>query len=214
MKYIFVAGVPGSKWSSVTKNIYYSPDVDRSDYTEERTYWHDAPGTLELMHLGVYWDPGMEYGRWFDNMDEHSREECEEEFDAPFSGEGVRIIKSHVFCHHLDFIRTNWPESPIVLVYRDNDSSLGWWVKCGHFNITYPDYDEYYRDLRHMSHIISTQNRDLLAWHERNRDNIVTVPNNVKACELLGLEIPSEPYRQDYFASDVQVSLFLPKEKK
>ena len=51
MKYIFIAGAPGSKWSSVSKNIYYSPDIDRTDYSDARTYWHDAPGTLELMHM-------------------------------------------------------------------------------------------------------------------------------------------------------------------
>ena len=30
-KYIFVSGAPGSKWSSVVKNIYYSPSIDSSD---------------------------------------------------------------------------------------------------------------------------------------------------------------------------------------
>ena len=34
MKYIFVAGAPGSKWSSVCKNIYFSGDIDTSDYME------------------------------------------------------------------------------------------------------------------------------------------------------------------------------------
>jgi len=34
MKYIFVAGAPGSKWSSVVKNIYYSESIDRSDYSD------------------------------------------------------------------------------------------------------------------------------------------------------------------------------------
>jgi hypothetical protein len=42
MKYIFMAGAPGSKWSSVAKNIYFSPDIDRSDASSQREYWHDA----------------------------------------------------------------------------------------------------------------------------------------------------------------------------
>ena len=71
MKYIFCAGAPGSKWSSLIKNIYYSPSVDRTDYTEARTYWHDAPGQLELMHLGAYFDPGMEFGDFFDQLDQY-----------------------------------------------------------------------------------------------------------------------------------------------
>jgi len=71
MKYIFVAGAPGSKWSSVVKNIYYSPDIDRSDYSDSRTYYHDASGKLELMHLGAYFDPGMEFGHFFDQLNQY-----------------------------------------------------------------------------------------------------------------------------------------------
>jgi len=208
MKYIFIAGVPGSKWSSVTKNIYYSSSIDRSDYKDERTYWHDAPGTLELMHLGVYWDPGMEYGDWFDNIDQHSREECEIEFDRPFTGDGIRIIKSHVFCNHLEFIQKTWPDCPIVLVYRKDDSALGWWVKCGHFDITYPDYSSYYKNLKHMSHVIADQNYNLLKWWHENKQNIVNVSNNQDLCQLIGLDSPSDEYQQDYDQSDIKVGLY------
>lgn len=105
MKYIFVAGAPGSKWSSVTKNIYYSPSVDQTDYSEDRTYWHDAPGQLELMHIGAYFDPGMEFGDFFDELENYTKAECEAEFDRPFSGTGVRIIKSHVFANKIDVLR-------------------------------------------------------------------------------------------------------------
>ena len=97
MKYIFMAGAPGSKWSSVSKNIYFSPSIDRTDANAEREYYHDAPGTLELMHMGAYFDPGMEFGDFFDRIDQYTKAECEAEFDRPFSGTGVRIIKSHVF---------------------------------------------------------------------------------------------------------------------
>ena len=129
MKYIFVAGAPGSKWSSVVKNIYYSASIDRSDYLDARTYYHDASGTLDLMHLGAYFDPGMEFGDFFDNLNQYTKEQCETEFDRPFSGTGVRIIKSHVFAHHLEFIKQTWPDCAIVLVHRSSDSCLGWWQR-------------------------------------------------------------------------------------
>ena len=51
MKYIFIAGAPGSKWSSVSKNIYFSDGIDRTDASPEREYYHDAPGTMQLMHM-------------------------------------------------------------------------------------------------------------------------------------------------------------------
>ena len=38
---------------------------------------------------------------------QYSKEECEAEFDRPFSGEGVRIIKSHVFADKIDFLKVD-----------------------------------------------------------------------------------------------------------
>jgi hypothetical protein len=203
MKYIFVVGAPGSKWSSTVKNIYYSADIDQSDYTEERTYWHDAPGTFELMHLGVYWDPGMEFGSFFDNLKDYTKEECETEFNRPFTGKGIRIIKSHVFCDQIDLIRERWPDSPIVTVHRGNDACLGWWVRCGHFGITYPDYDQYYQNLYHMGKIINQQNANLLAWRLSNKGTAVN--NNHELCSILGISVPPAEYDQNYTTSDISV---------
>lgn len=205
MKYIFVAGAPGSKWSSVVKNIYYSPDIDHSDYSDERTYYHDASGKMDLMHLGAYYDPGMEFGRNFHNLDRYTKEESEEEFDKPFNGEGIRIVKSHVFSHHIDFIKKTWPDCPIVLVYRGDDSCLGWWVKCGHFNITYPTYDEYYVDLKAMGRIITSQNHDLKIAM-RNYDG--TIPdNNYELAAALGITLNPLAHKQDYTDNDIQVKV-------
>lgn len=204
MKYIFVAGAPGSKWSSVVKNIYWSPSIDHTDYTEERTYYHDASGENQLMHLGAYWDPGMEFGEHFDHMDLHSREDCEAEFDRPFSGTGIRIIKSHWFCYHIDFLKETWPDCKIVLVNRGNDACLGWWVRCGHFDITYPNYT-YYRDLRYMSQEINRQNYALTHyWH----NNPKRWANNNRHLALgLGIEPPPPEYYQEYETNDIKVAI-------
>lgn len=205
MKYIFVAGAPGSKWSSVVKNIYFSPNIDRSDYSDARTYWHDASGKLDLMHLGAYYDPGMEFGTFFDNIEYYNKKQCEEEFDRPFDGKGTRIIKSHEFCNKIDFLKEYWPECPIVLVHRDNDSCLGWWVKCGHFNITYPKYDQHYVNLREMATHIEIQNSNLLnAWEKYDG---FLVRDNIELADTLQIHIPPEPYRQNYHVSDVSVKV-------
>lgn len=203
MKYIFVTGAPGSKWSSVVKNIYYSPDIDQSDYSEERTYHHDASGKMQLMHLGSYFDPGMEFGNFFDRINYYSKEECEKEFDKPFNGNGIKIIKSHVLSHHIDFLLKHWPECPIVMVYRNNDSCLGWWVRCGEFNITYPNYHEYYRNLKTMSKIIDHQNQDIKdAWYKHKGKNITT---NRHLCDSINIKHPSNDYYQNYVQEDIQV---------
>ena len=127
--YILFTGAPGSKWSSVVKNIYWSDDVDHTDYSEARTYRHDAdtPGRSHLMHIGAYWDPGMEFGV--------------DEWDKPFSGTGKRIVKAHTFAHQLDKLKAKG--HPIVMVYRNDYECLEWWKLCGEFRITYPNYQHF-----------------------------------------------------------------------
>ena len=50
--YILFTGAPGSKWSSVAKNIYRSPDIDQTDSTSERAYNKGV-----VRHTGAYFDP-------------------------------------------------------------------------------------------------------------------------------------------------------------
>ena len=203
MKYIFVAGAPGSKWSSVVKNIYYSPDIDRTDYSDARTYYHDASGKRELMHLGAYFDPGMEFGQLFHRLSMYDKDTLEAEFDRPFSGTGVRIIKSHVFANHIDHLMALWPECPIVLVHRDDDACLGWWVKCGHFDITYPSYDFYYRDLKTMAGIIRQQNEGIqkASWDYPRRQP----QTNQELARILNIAQPPEEYYQAYAQNNIRV---------
>ena len=206
MKYIFVAGAPGSKWSSVVKNIYYSPSIDHSDYSEERTYYHDASGTMQLMHLGAYFDPGMEFSLP-ESMSTLTKKEAEELFDAPFSGEGVRIIKSHIFCYqeNIEYLRELWPECPIVTVHRPNDSCLGWWVRCGHFGITYPNYEPYYKDLKTMAKIIDRQNYEL--EDATFKYKATRVYNNNRLAMILEIKQPPDEYTHSYIDNDINVSV-------
>jgi hypothetical protein len=209
MKYIFVAGAPGSKWSSVVKNIYYSPNVDRSDYRDSWTYYHDASGQLELMHLGAYFDPGMECDLPED-ISTLTRDELENKFDLPFDNNttGTRIIKSHIFSYekNIRHLRRQFVDCTIVLVHRSNDACLGWWVKCGHFDITYPDYHEYYRDLRTMAGIIARQNSGI-EQVIADTPIAVSVRNNHQLCRILGIDRPPADYWQNYAASDIKVTV-------
>jgi hypothetical protein len=142
-----------------------------------------------------------------ESMPSLSKEQAEALFDAPFSGEGVRIIKSHIFCYkeNIEYLRKFWPECPVVLVRRDNDSCLGWWVRCGHFGITYPSYDSYYKDLRTMSKIIDKQNYDLEDTSHRNKAS--RVYNNSRLALMLGIKSPSDEYRQSYIENDIEVTV-------
>ena len=193
MKYILATGAPGSKWSSVIKKIYWSPDIDQSDYSFKRTYWHDAdtPGNKQLMHIGAYWDPGMEFEP--------------DDWDSPFKGIGIRIIKSHVFSHRLNNLKTKG--YPIIMVYRNDYECLEWWKLCGEFNITYPDYSDYYKNLKNMWLEIQNQNRDILQFCKNNKDRITRVYNTEGLCRLLNIDTRNtEPH--DYRQKDIQVYVY------
>ncbi len=199
MSYIFIAGAPGSKWSSVARNIYFSPSIDRSDNTDRRQY-------EETGHCGAYWDPGMEFDIPAD-LTELDPKQAQALWDAPFSGTGRRIIKSHVFCHreNIDYLRRHWFDAPIVLVHRPDDACVGWWVRAGEFSITYPDYAPYYRDLKTMCQRVSAQNRGLLdAWHSYTG---VEPETNRQLAALLGLEPPPLNYAQNYAVNDIRVKV-------
>ena len=206
MKYIFVAGAPGSKWSSVVKNIYYSPSIDNSDYSNARTYYHDAGGSMNLMHLGAYFDPGMEFGLP-ESLLTLTKRQAEEMFDLPFTGSGIRIVKSHIFSYrdNIDYLRELWPDCPVVLVHRPDDACLGWWVKCGHFDITYPSYTEYYKNLRTMATIIQQQNAGIISARLSYSGSSPT--DNLGLANILGIDAPPKEYYQNYGASDVRVTV-------
>lgn len=144
MKYIFLAGAPGSKWSSVSADLRGLSEVNTSDsflgcYTK--------PGEIRPMHTGAYWDPGMEYGKQFDQLPTLTTDELEVEFDRPFSqiDSRVKIVKSHQFSKFLDNIagRVKWQYNPIVLVQRSPVDAESWWYEAGGWNISYPSYDWY-----------------------------------------------------------------------
>lgn len=204
MKYIFVAGVPGSRWSSVVKNIYFSPSIDCSDYDPEDTYAHSAAYNGAVMHLGTYFDPGQPYGSWFDRMPNHSRSQCEQEFDRPFCGTGVKIIKSHQFCYHIDFLKKHWPASPVVMVYRADQASFDWWLTCGGFSITYPDYTKYYQTLEFMQQEIHRQNTAMMAHWSKGK----SVRDNQELCSVLQIQPAPAQYQQCYAENDLAVRVY------
>jgi hypothetical protein len=147
----------------------------------------------------------MEFGKFFHRLPMYDKETLERDFDEPFNGEGVRIIKSHVFSNHIDYIKETWPDCPIILVHRPDDACLGWWVKCGHFDITYPDYSEYYQNLKVMATKIKEQNQGIIkATYKYKNCNPLT---NNDLCEALNIELPPSDYFQSYGASNVKVTV-------
>ena len=185
LNFIFVLGAPGSRWSGVAKSIYFSKDIDRSDSSTERQYHN--PHNKQLMHLGAYWDPGMEFGRDLDRFDSLSKNELTEEFNKPFSGTGQRIIKSHVLTEHVGDLALLF-HAPIVLVYRTNEDCFNWWHEAGGWAITYPSYN-WYKDDAGMRAQIARQNAGLTRFKDQH--GLYTVANNIELADRLGISRPS-----------------------
>ena len=195
--YILFTGAPGSKWSSVVKNIYWSDDLDHTDYSEARTYYHDAdtPGTKQLMHTGAYWDPGMEFRATPDN------------WDLPFYGTGKRLIKSHTFAHELDHLKDLG--HPIVMVYRNDHECLEWWKLCGEFTITYPNY-QHFVNLDLMWEHIQQENKDTMQFIHDNSERITSPSDNVELCKTIDIAPPKGKHQnlQDYKEKGIQVYVY------
>ena len=192
MRYILFTGAPGSKWSSVAENIYQSPDIDRSDSTSARAYKKDV-----VKHRGAYFDPGME----FDNSREN--------WNIPFSGTGRRIIKSHTFAHQLDELKILG--HPIVMVYRSHLECYDWWMQAGGFDITYPNYRDYYKDSNTIWLEIKKQNINIKAFIQRNLDRITCPLDNFQLCSELGIKSPGPRdsiHTHNYADKDIKVYVY------
>jgi hypothetical protein len=210
-KYVFFTGVPGSKWSGVVRRIYvHSIGVDTSDFSNEKTYYHDASGRQMLAHFGAYFDPDMEFGKEFREMNLMSKKDLEEEFDRPFSStdsDDVRIIKSHSFAYHLDFIKDTWPECPIVISEAPDDECLKWWIRCGGFDITYPDY-RYYRDIDTMAQHIAMQNDAIRRFIVDN--DVMEIESGIQLLKYLGIE-SYDTNIQEYYKMNIKVYTYWSK---
>ena len=54
-----------------------------------------------------------------------------------------------------------------MFVYKDNDESLDWWLRCGGFDILHPNY-KWYKDDDTMLERIKIQNAILKFTKEHN----------------------------------------------
>ena len=149
VKYILGTGAPGSRWSGFLDETFYSrPDVDTSDQSPEREYWKGNT----LMHRGAYFDPGMEFGNF------------PEDWDKPFSGNGYRLIKSHTFAFMLNYLTRQRNVEQIWMIHRPDNECYEWWHEAGGWDITYPNYRNYYFDNDGIRQQIKLQNQHILKF--------------------------------------------------
>jgi hypothetical protein len=202
-EYIFLAGAPGSRWSSIAKHLYSSPQINTSDSDSSYT----KPNEEVPMHVGTYWDPGMEYGNKFDVIDTLSKEYIEDQFNSPFiKNDKTKIIKSHQFSKHLEFIKNKWDMCPIIIAYRPDQICYEWWLEAGGMDITYPSYLWYSNN---MTDEIKIQNFHINEFIKNNK--CVLVKDTTELAFILDIKILEF---KDFLKADTSVYVYIPKGKK
>ena len=100
---LFFTGVPGSRWSVIARTIENVDGFNISDRNTSREFHHGKNGA----HLGVYFDPGMEFESI---VDSHYLDQA---WTVPG---GTKLIKSHTWAYKLDEIKQTFPNDWIMLV--------------------------------------------------------------------------------------------------
>ena len=177
MSRIWFTGVPGSQWSGVYAQVQKRlAFIDNSD--RETLPMYTTPSG-HVSHSGAYFDPGMQFGTNWDKFQQLSREQILEEIEKPWSGNGIKIIKFHELgvYENLNHVLTNFPEDSIMIVYKEDKASLDWWLRCGGFDITYPDY-AWYKDESNMLERIKIQNQGMLKFAKEKNIKLEELSND------------------------------------
>lgn len=171
-KNIWMCGIPGSKWSGIDIEIRNQFDIDRSDETPDRVFYHSAPTRDNPVngHRGSYWGPGMGCGESWNNFNYLTPELIQRDINQVFHGKNPRVIKSHFLARffNLDYVYNNFPGDTIFLVYREPQKSFAWWCEVMDFSDDhYPDYRPGYTDYNKMRDLLFQESSKIIDFAMR-----------------------------------------------
>lgn len=173
---IFLVGSPGSKWSQIHRILCEHPDINTTDWSEEKTWRILAKDVFGVVtntggHRGSYWGPGNMYGKGFDRLDKMTKEEIVSDcMDAYETWDKVKIIKSHWFAYNLEYLHSLFPKAKIALCYAGDIESFHWWHKQGGWGLGYADYSWYENDTKMLASIKEENSRILKFAIDRDLD--------------------------------------------
>ena len=169
-KYVFVTGVPGSRWGKVEQAIRRVTNVvDQSSWLP---YLQDDPQNL-TEHVHKFYGPFMQHGDRFDNLHIMGPDAVIEEIDRAYDNSDprpIRFVRCHWFAYQLDWIAENLPEVDIMMMFREGTISLKWWLESGGWNIQYPCY-KWYGDTEKLRRQIHIENECMLKFMREQKLN-------------------------------------------
>jgi len=144
---IFYIAVPGSGWAklSLLLGCCAKLNLNKSDRREDREETGKDGDTGCVHHKGAFWDPLMEFGDGFDDLEKnHTRESFKSECLRPFTkiNDQNYLIRSHFFAEtkNLNWLKENFPNNKIILVLRDTKLCYEGWNIAMTFTGNYPKY--------------------------------------------------------------------------
>lgn len=193
---ILMVGCPGSRWSNVHRWASAHPMINTTDWSRERrwdAYTYNADGRKSTVgnHFGSYWGPGNYFGQNFDEINKLSKAEILSEFmEAYDNWDKIKIIKSHWFAYHLEYVHALFPEAKLLSCYAGDIDSFYWWHKCTGWGLGYAGYTWYEDDVRLYAKI-KEENTNILKY---NMERGATFRDNLRISDvwkMLGLfDIP------------------------
>jgi len=171
---IFLVGCPGSRWSSVFLELAKNPAVNTTEWLPENK-WDMLIQNVDndlitiASHRGVYWGPNNQHGQNFDRLFAMLKPEILSEFMEPFQNwDGIKVIKSHWFAYHIDYLHALFPKAKIVSCMANDIDCFYWWHKCGGWGMLFPKYTWYQNDSRMLEKIIEENSKILKFNKDKN----------------------------------------------
>ena len=144
---IFYVAIPGSGWAKLSLLLGCCAKLNRnkSDRRGDREETGKQGDTGCVHHKGAFWDPGMEFGDGFDDLEKnHTKESFKAECLRPFTeiNDQNYLIRSHFFAEtkNLNWLKKNFPNNKIILVLRDTKLCWEGWNTAMNFTGRYPSY--------------------------------------------------------------------------
>jgi hypothetical protein len=166
---IFYIAVPGSGWAklSLLLGCCAKLNLNKSDRRGDREETGKQGDTGCVHHKGAFWDPGMEFGDGFDDLEKnHTKESFKAECLRPFTeiNDQNYLIRSHFFAEtkNLNWLKKNFPNNKIILVLRDTQLCYEGWTSAMTFTKSYPVYKAWMRLRTQEEHHYNYENLMML----------------------------------------------------
>lgn len=170
---IFYCGIPGSGWAKMSALLQCCSKlkINKSDEHPSREEREDY--IFYLQHRGAFWDPGMEFGEGFDDIEKnYTKESFIEECINPYTDINQNdnyLIKSHFFAEekNLNWLSKNFPNNKLIFVIREHNIASDRWLMSMTFTKNYPNYSAWMKNKNEEMSEENMQNfRDLNERHD------------------------------------------------